>query len=87
MFVVYHIESTVKIKSFPTEAGAKRSVTCMNKKSKSDGDSYAYCTQAQYENNVVHTKKVVNLMTGKEIEIPSNTPHCCDPSSETYWSM
>lgn len=33
------------------------------------------------------TKIVKNLMTGKEIEIDSDTPRCCDPSSELYWSM
>lgn len=32
-------------------------------------------------------KKVKNLMTGKEIEIREDTPYCCDPSTETYWSM
>jgi len=32
-------------------------------------------------------KKVKNLMTGKEIEIREDTPYCCDPSNETYWSM
>ena len=32
-------------------------------------------------------KTVRNLMSGKEIEIPADTPLCCDPSSETYWSM
>jgi len=33
------------------------------------------------------TKIVKNLMTGKDIEIASDTPYCCDPSSERYWSM
>jgi hypothetical protein len=33
------------------------------------------------------TKKVKNLMSGVEIEIPADTPRCCDPSSELYWSM
>jgi len=33
------------------------------------------------------TKKVTNLNSGKEIEISINTPACCDPSTETYWSM
>jgi hypothetical protein len=33
------------------------------------------------------TKTVSNLMSGKEIEIAVGTPLCCDPSSETYWSM
>lgn len=33
------------------------------------------------------TKKVVNMMSGVEVEIDVNTPACCDPSTETYWSM
>lgn len=32
-------------------------------------------------------KTVKNLMTGKDIQIERDTPLCCDPSSETYWSM
>ena len=32
-------------------------------------------------------KTVVNLMSGKEIQIPHDTPRACDPSSELYWSM
>jgi len=32
-------------------------------------------------------KTVKNLMTGKEISIDSDTPHCCNPATETYWSM
>lgn len=38
----------------------------------------------------IHTrpvKTVRNLMSGKEITIDANTPACCDPSTETYWSM
>lgn len=29
---------------------------------------------------------VKNLMTGKDVQIPSDTPWCCNPASETYWS-
>jgi hypothetical protein len=32
-------------------------------------------------------KTVKNLMTGKNVEIDHDTPWCCNPSSETYWSM
>ena len=32
-------------------------------------------------------KSVINIMSGKEIQIPHDTPRCCDPSSELYWSM
>lgn len=28
-----------------------------------------------------------NLITGLEFVQAVNTPLCCDPSSETYWSM
>jgi len=28
-----------------------------------------------------------NLMTGAEFEEDVNTPNCCSPSSETFWSM
>jgi hypothetical protein len=41
-----------------------------------------------YRIEVVPTMKTVrNLMTGKDIEIPHDTPRSCDPSSELYWSM
>jgi hypothetical protein len=26
-------------------------------------------------------------MTGQDIEIAEDTPYCCDPSTERYWSM
>ena len=32
-------------------------------------------------------KTVTNLMSGKQIQIPHDTPRSCDPSSELYWSM
>ncbi len=30
---------------------------------------------------------VKSLMTGKDVEIDADTPWCCKPASETYWSM
>jgi len=34
------------------------------------------------------TEKVVkSLMSQQQVVIDKNTPLCCDPSSETYWSM
>ena len=30
---------------------------------------------------------VKNLMTGKPVEIDEDTPWCCNPASETFWSM
>jgi len=31
--------------------------------------------------------KVKSLMTGKEVEIDRDTPWCCNPASETFWTM
>jgi hypothetical protein len=30
---------------------------------------------------------VTNLMSGKPVEIDADTPWCCNPASETFWSM
>ncbi len=30
---------------------------------------------------------VKNLMSGKPVEIDADTPWCCNPASESYWSM
>lgn len=51
------------------------------------GKGYSVTDKATFLAIPVPTKKVRNLMSGVEIEIPVNTPRCCDPSSETYWSM
>jgi hypothetical protein len=32
-------------------------------------------------------KTVTSLMSGKDVQIPHDTPRSCDPSSELYWSM
>lgn len=84
-YVVYHKASTVILKEFDSESSAKRSATCMNRNA---GDvKYTYADRETYEKRTVYRKKVKNLMTGQDVEIDSNTPRCCDPSSELYWSM
>ena len=47
---------------------------------------YAILDHAAFS-RVEKTKTVVDLMSGKEIQIAVNTPLCCDPSTETYWCM
>ena len=38
--------------------------------------------------NLVDGKKVVkSLMTGEGVLIDEDTPWCCNPASETFWSM
>ena len=85
MFTVYHKSSTVAVKSFQTASAAKRSCTCMNRNAGSN--VYAIATSDFYNTFVVEKKVVKNLMTGQDVVIDSNTPRCCDPSSELYWTM
>lgn len=41
----------------------------------------------EFKANAKKTKIVQNLLSDKLCRIPVNTPACCDPSTETYWSM
>jgi hypothetical protein len=84
-YIVYHIASTRRINTFKVESSAKRSTTCANRNAGSV--AYAYASEEDYNTKVVKTITVKNLMTGAAVEIPSDTPWCCRPDSETYWSM
>jgi len=42
--------------------------------------------KVEYLANEGKTKIVTNLISGKLVRIAVNTPHYCDPSTETYWS-
>jgi hypothetical protein len=41
----------------------------------------------EFKKNDGKTKIVQNLLSGKLVRVAVNTPACCDPSTETYWSM
>jgi hypothetical protein len=45
---------------------------------KRDGYSFRYSPKF---------KTVKSLMTGANVQIAADTPWCCNPASETYWSM
>lgn len=86
MFVVFHTRFPHADKRyFKTAAGAKRSATCSNRNA--GKTVYDFLEESQFDAKYpVGTKIVKNLMTGQDIEIAEDTPHCCDPSTETYWS-
>jgi hypothetical protein len=47
-----------------------------------------YPAQQGYRFEYFPTMKTVkNLMTGQDVQIDRDTPWCCNPASETYWSM
>jgi hypothetical protein len=40
-----------------------------------------------FASKIEKTETKTNLLSGKSFTQNVNTPSCCDPSSETYWSM
>ena len=71
---------------FKSAAGAKRSATCSNR----NAGRQVYEAMPEslfYLKYPLGKKTVKNLMTGEMIEIAEDTPYCCDPSQERYWSM
>jgi hypothetical protein len=83
MHTVYNIASTMEVARYLHAGWAMRKVQTLNKKHPGE---YAWTTTAFYNKNIVKKKKVRTIF-GQEVEIASNTPRCCDPSSELYWSM
>ena len=87
MFVVFHTEFPHQDKRyFKSAAGAKRSATCSNRNA--GKTVYNWVEESWFLLAYpVKTKTVKNLMTGKNVQIAEDTPWCCNPASETYWSM
>jgi len=88
MFVVFHTEFPHQDKRyFKTKAGAKRSATCSNRNAGKFVYNFVEESWFELKYGPVKTKVVKSLMTGEDVEIAEDTPWCCNPASETYWSM
>jgi len=85
-YVVYHVATTMVHRYYDTLRGARVAATRLNRKFELY-DCYLATSVEDYNKNVVKMIRVKNLMTGQMVEIPSNTPYCCNPATESYWSM
>lgn len=102
-YIVYHKETTrflehyfrnVHIKTYITEAAAKAAITRAIKADRTydrsigkyKAEDFAISTWEEFS-KIERTEVVINLMSGKPVTQSVNTPHCCDPSTETYWCM
>jgi len=89
-YVLYHIKSLDVVKVYTTESGAKRGRTCANRNRQVQFEYMereAFHTFRSLSLEAAKAIRVKNLMTGVEVEIPEDTPHCCRVDSEAYWSM
>jgi hypothetical protein len=93
-YVVYEVESTRIVSEkrygkthFATEGAAKAARTRLIKKGKYNEDQLKVQDAQAYRMFIETTVERVNLMSGKTYRESVNTPNCCSPASETYWSM
>jgi hypothetical protein len=91
-FVVYHKQTTVILPAknrywYETAGAAAAGLTRAVNSGKAKREDYEICDIATFHDRIEKKETKVNLMTGKEFKQSVNTPHCCDPSTETYWSM
>lgn len=73
---------------YPTERGAKIAATKLNKKSKEIYRTWVAMSRKEFaEKYPVKMIERVNMMSGEKYMEAEDTPLCCSPASETYWSM
>lgn len=91
-FVIYNTDTKQSyndavgcIKVYGSERGAK--ITCSRKfKNDKYWQVMLYTEYLLWKALTAKKIKVRNLMSDTEIEIPEDTPWCCRPDSETFWS-
>ena len=86
-YVIYNKKSTRVIQTYDTLRGAKSVLTRKVNLGEIQREENAIASMKEFVENIEQKRSSINLMTGKEVVLPVNTPLCCDPSSETYWSM
>lgn len=73
-----------KTRAYKTYGAARATRTRLCRKA-----GYAECELSIVSRATYIAPKITvkNLMSGKDVEIDADTPWCCNPASETYWSM
>ena len=81
--------------SYKTMPAAKAALTRMSKRHRADllesvNDPmfrYGIAECSYFHKSIEKSRKTSNMMSGKPIVEPVNTPNYMSPSSEAYWSM
>lgn len=85
-FLHRHPGVKTNVESFATAAAAKSAITREANRGAIKAEDFAVLENSEFA-KIEKTTVVKNLMTGKDVVQSVNTPHCCDVSRETYWSM
>jgi len=73
-----------RTRAYKTFGAARATRTRLCRKAGYTADQLSIIDTKHYKPRMVTRK---NLMTGAEFEEDVNTPNCCSPASETFWSM
>jgi hypothetical protein len=73
-----------RTKAYKTFGSARATRTRLCRKAGWIADQLSIIDTRHYKPRMVTRK---NLMSGAEFEEDVNTPNCCSPASETFWSM
>ena len=73
-----------KSRAYKTYGAARATRTRLCRKA---GYSVGQLTIVPRDTYVAPKVTVKNLMTGAPVVIDADTPWCCNPASEAYWSM
>jgi hypothetical protein len=93
MYIIYEKKTTflfggtLNFKHYETRGAAKAARTKAAKAGKIVKSHYRIMDYAKFKATVEKQVEKTNMMSGKKFTQSINTPLCCDPSSETYWSM
>ena len=71
---------------YKTQGAANAAFTRLRKQGKVHPMYFAILPMSEFV-KIEKTVTRTNLMSGESFTMSVNTPLCCDPSSETYWSM
>lgn len=84
-YVIYNTDNNRQVRLFKTERGAKVSLAAYERKGYSNLKIMKGSDFNAKFNRWTVTK---NLLSGREVLIrEQDVGTCCDPSTETYWSM
>jgi len=73
-----------RTRAYKTFGSARATRTRLCNKAGYTADQLSIIDTRHYKPRMVTRK---NLMSGAEFEEDVNTPNCCSPASETFWSM
>ena len=73
-----------RTRAYKTFGAARATRTRLCRKAGYTADQLSIIDTKHYKPRMVTRK---NLMSGAEFEEDVNTPNCCSPASETFWSM